>query len=413
MLICVAVMPMSILAEDLCPLRIIITANYQHEILSRNLAENRTKGYSLQQVSTYINAHRSESPHSTYAINIGTDCARLYCSAATRYALFEQIDSLVGFDSQQNLPANVRAIIAQPEIRSAMDSLFTKDYRDKFLVIKHYGDSTTTPYLSAGDYSPARNFNPTYTLIGQFLNHRYHIATDTTLSAAAILSGNTEFFDHAHHFQLESCNADISLISANSFGDTISGEMNFPSLSKLFPYDNQLIKFRVNGSELLEILRYMVRGTYRRMTDKDGDLLRISADGTTLRAAHNIDCAGGIFWSIDVRRKDFAVKIDSFLNGRKFNLNEIYTIATNSFRAEKIINATGISAEIEQVHKDWFSAFLAYLDSSPTRPTNSVGQLTLKPERWTQNALRRGIQIILPHRNHRHHRRRNSQLWSR
>jgi hypothetical protein len=131
------------------------------------------------------------------------------------------------------------------------------------------------------------------------------------------------------------------------------------------------------------------------MTDKEGDLLRISADGTTLRAAHNIDCAGGIFWSIDVRRKDFAVKIDSFLNGRKFNLNEIYTIATNSFRAEKIISATGISAEIEQVHKDWFSAFLAYLYSSPTRPTNSVGQLTLKPERWTKNALRRDISVII------------------
>lgn len=402
MLVCVAVMPMSISAEDLCPLRIIITANYQHEILSRNLAENRTKGYSLQQVSTYINAHRSESPHSTYAINIGTDCARLYRLAATRYALFEQIDSLVGFTSSEDLPANVRAIIAQPEIRSATDSLFTKDYRDKFLVIKHYGDSTTTHYLSAGDYSPARNFDSIYDLIRQFLKHKYRILTDTTLSAAEILGGSTEFFDCAHRFQLESCNSDISLIAANSFRDTISAEIDFRLLNKLFPYDNQLVKFRVNGSDLLKILRYIVRGVYRRMTDKDGDLLRISADGTTLRAAHNIDCAGGIFWSIDVRRKDFAVKIDSFLNGRKFNLNEIYTIATNSFRAEKIISATGISAEIEQVHKDWFSAFLVYLDTAPTGHSTASGQLTLKPERWTKNALRREIQIILPHRNHCH-----------
>jgi hypothetical protein len=178
--------------------------------------------------------------------------------------------------------------------------------------------------------------------------------------------------------------------------------MDFRSMNKLFPYDNKLVKFRVKGSELLEILRYMVRGTYRRMTDKDGDLLRISADGTTLRAAHNIDCAGGIFWSIDVRRRDFAVKIDSFLNGRKFDLNEIYTIATNSFRAEKIINETGISAEIEQVRKDWFSAFLAYLDTAPTSHSTASGRLTLKPEGWTQNALRREIPIILHHRNHRH-----------
>jgi hypothetical protein len=395
-------MPQSILADGLLPIRIIITANYQHEILSRNLAENRTKGYSLQQVSTYINAHRSESPHSTYAINIGTDCARLYRSAATRYALFEQIDSVVGFDSQQNLPANVRAVIDQPEIRRATDSLFTSDYRDKFLVIKHYGDSTTTHYLSAGDYSPARNFDSIYDLIRQFFKHKYRIATDTTLSAAEILGGSMEFFDCAHRFQLESSNSDISLIAANSFRDTISGKMDFRSLNKLFPYDNKLVKFRVKGSELLEILRYMVRGTYRRMTDKDGDLLRISADGTTLRAAHNIDCAGGIFWSIDVRRRDFAVKIDSFLNGRKFDLNEIYTIATNSFRAEKIINETGISAEIEQVRKDWFSAFLAYLDTAPTSHSTASGRLTLKPEGWTQNALRREIPIILHHRNHRH-----------
>ena len=146
----------------------------------------------------------------------------------------------------------------------------------------------------------------------------------------------------------------------------------------------------------------MVRSTYRRMTDKDGDLLRISAEGSTLRAAHNIDCVGGIFWSIDLRRKDFSVKIDSFLNGREFNPNEIYTITTNSFRAEKILKETGINADIEQVRKDWFLAFLAYLDTAPTGHSTASGRLTLKPERWTQNALRREIPIILHHRNHRH-----------
>ena len=385
---------MSILADGVYPIRIIITANYQHEILSRNLAENRTKGYSLQQVSTYINAHRSESPHSTFAINIGRDCARLYRSAATHYALFEQIDSLVGFDSPQDLPTNVQAIIAQPEISNAVDSLFTKDCRDKFLVIKHYGNSTSTHFLNAGDYSPARNFDSTYKLIRQFLNHKYHIPTDTTLSAADILGGSTEFFGCAHRFQLERADADISLIAANSFRDTISAEMDYCALNKTFPFDNQLVKFRVKGADLLKILHYMVRGIYCRMTDKDGDLLRISVDGATLRAPHNIDCAGGIFWSIDVRRKDFSIRVDSLLNGRQFSEEQIYTIATSAFRAERIIKETGIAAEVEQVHQDWFSAYLAYLDSATIQRATAVGRLTLHPERWTQNALHREIKII-------------------
>ena len=141
------------------------------------------------------------------------------------------------------------------------------------------------------------------------------------------------------------------------------------------------------------------------------DLIRATPEGHLQRTIHNIYNIGGLFWSIDARRKGLAVKIDSLAGEKTTSSDKVYTIATDSFRAEKIITSLGLSIPIRVVAEDWIYSYIKWLNENVGSTTkSSTGRLTIKPQRWSNRALRREINIIEDRQNHRQHQRRSSLL---
>ncbi len=397
-------------AEEVRPLRVVITRNYQHHILEYNFINNHRNKYSLQRVATYIHSHRSDSSSRIFAINIGNNPSREYRTATVKHNIFEVADSIVQFDRIDQLPDDVTELLNSHATKKAISQLDSSDFHHRFLVIRKFGKDTSMTYLSAEDYSAARGFDKIYDIVKSFITQNVS-AVDSTISARSTLEGSTDFLHTAHRFQLTAADADISISAANSLDDTLTTKSKIRDILKLFPYDNKLVTFSLTEEQLLKLLSKSANEIYQQMFSINDDLIRATPEGHLQRTIHNIYNIGGLFWSIDARRKGLAVKIDSLAGEKTTSSDKVYTIATDSFRAEKIITSLGLSIPIRVVAEDWIYSYIKWLNENVDSTTkSSTGRLTIKPQRWSNRALRREINIIEDRQNHRQHQRRSSLL---
>ena len=151
--------------------------------------------------------------------------------------------------------------------------------------------------------------------------------TEVPLDARGVLWRGSSMMDYIHSFQMSSNGADVSLSSPVFTNPYIpAGDVRIKDLFSMYMFDNTMVSVMLKGSEIRDVLEYSASLFYNTVKDGNGRLLR---NDTELK---RLITAAGIDYEIDVTKPvGSRVKINGFLDGRKFDPDRMYRTTVNSF----------------------------------------------------------------------------------
>ena len=164
---------------------------------------------------------------------------------------------------------------------------------------------------------------------------------DMDIDPKLILFGDCTYSNLLHHVQLKESGADISFVSPSKFRGTVTaGEVTYNHILQMYPFENVLYKVKLSGREILTYLEE----SYSIFASEAGNKRKL------VGSPQNFDCAGGIRYEANLDKPaGKRIKILGFKDGRKFNIDSVYSVAMVSYRAngggELMIKATGLQAE--------------------------------------------------------------------
>jgi 2',3'-cyclic-nucleotide 2'-phosphodiesterase/3'-nucleotidase len=155
------------------------------------------------------------------------------------------------------------------------------------------------------------------------------------------------FVDMIHTAQLEITDADVSFASPLSFDATIdSGWIKVRDVFKLYHYENFIYTMTLSGQEIKDYLEYSFGNWFNQMSGPNDHLLKFKHDdeGNIIISGryntpefeerfYNYSSAAGLNYTVDVSKPvGEKVNITTLSDGRKFDLDDDYTVAINSYR---------------------------------------------------------------------------------
>lgn len=154
--------------------------------------------------------------------------------------------------------------------------------------------------------------------------------------------GMCDYMNLIHTISLEATDAQISFAAPLTFNSSVkAGTLVYNDLFTIYPYENQLYKLRMSGSEIKNYLEYSYNQWIQ--SPASGHVLNIvnRADARTgterwsfIARSYNFDSAAGLCYTVDVT-KPFGSRIiiSSMADGSAFDENAEYTVAMTSYRA--------------------------------------------------------------------------------
>ncbi|EKD31287.1 MAG: hypothetical protein ACD_77C00348G0004 [uncultured bacterium] len=162
----------------------------------------------------------------------------------------------------------------------------------------------------------------------------------TRISAAESFFGPSGYIDMIHSLQLNSSGAQISFAAPLSSNVTVEpGELNYQDLLNIYPFENQLYVIELTGNEIKNYLEYSYSKWIHKMENPGDHFLQFHRNNNNeiIRFKNfyfNFDSAAGIIYEVDVRKGDGErVNIISLANGKPFSLDNKYSVALSSYRA--------------------------------------------------------------------------------
>ncbi|MCQ2973347.1 MAG: bifunctional metallophosphatase/5'-nucleotidase [Bacteroidales bacterium] len=159
-----------------------------------------------------------------------------------------------------------------------------------------------------------------------------------TISSRDAMFGNSAFVDLIHSIQLEETGADVSFAAPLTFDSKVSkGTVCIRDMFKLYKFENLLYTMKLSGKEILDYLEYSYGTWFNTMSDKKDHLVLFEVDekgnDRTAGKFYNYSSASGINYTVDLTKPaGEKITIQSFSDGRPFELDKIYTVAINSYR---------------------------------------------------------------------------------
>lgn len=271
-------------------------------------------------------------------------------------------------------------------------------------------------------------YEPNEALIEQF-NHAFEKAKafvarpigqlTTDISTRPMFFGDAAFTDLLHRIQLDITGADLSFNASQSFDLTLeAGPLYVRDMFKFQRYENKLYTMTLSGQEIKDYLEFSYGLWYNEMSSPDDNMLlfRRDADGNLIKRQSgntamlehpfwNLDSAEGINYSVDVSQPaGNRINILSFSNGNAFHLNDIYTVAINSYRGNGGGDHLTIGAGIphEQLHervtfsteKDLRWLAIQWIEKSNTITPEASDNWRVIPESWWQSAKSRDYELM-------------------
>ena len=164
---------------------------------------------------------------------------------------------------------------------------------------------------------------------------------EVTLRSREAYVGMCPYIDLLQTVQLSASGADLSLAAPLSFDSRVAaGALVFDDMFKIYPFENQLYVLRLTGREFKDLLEY----SYDHWIVEPGEHLlaiRQRPDARTganrwsfINRSYNFDSAAGINYTVDVTKPAGSrVSIESFADGRPFEMDATYRVAMTSYRA--------------------------------------------------------------------------------
>ena len=177
--------------------------------------------------------------------------------------------------------------------------------------------------------------------VSDFVNRQLGTVTDTITTRDSFF-GPSAFMTLLHDLQLEISGADISFAAPLSFDGTIAaGPLRVADMFTLYKYQNILYTLRMTGREIKDYLEMAYDLWTTQATDPaTSQLIRFASgnptpsDNRLKNPSYNFDSAAGINYTVDITKpRGEKINITTLSDGHPFDLDETYTVAVNSYRA--------------------------------------------------------------------------------
>ncbi|MDR0894482.1 MAG: bifunctional metallophosphatase/5'-nucleotidase [Prevotellaceae bacterium] len=267
------------------------------------------------------------------------------------------------------------------------------------------------------NYPPSKSFQAYFSRQEQRI--RSYVQTkigsiSKTISTRDAYFGPNAFVSLIHQIQLEVCNADISLASPLSYNTEIrQGDVTMGDIFRFYTFENQLYTIEMYGREIRDELEMSYNQWTNRMLSPDEHLLLLREQplgGTGERSyfvnyTSNFDSAAGIYYTVDVTRPmGNKITITGLTDGRPFELDRLYRVAVNSYRAngggEMLIKGGGISSD-ELKHRvlykspyDFRYYLRKYFQRNKVVTPQILGTWRFEPQKWTAPAAKRDYEYL-------------------
>ena len=227
--------------------------------------------------------------------------------------------------------------------------------------------------------------------------------------------GPCSFINLIHQLQLEHTGADISFAAPLSFDSVIpKGKITVRDMFNLYRYENYLYTLRLSGKEIKDILELSYDRWTNTMQSADDHIMKLSYvlnNGQRLgfeNLAFNFISAAGIRYEVDVT-KPFGEKIRilELNDGRTFDLDNLYSVAVNSYHGsgggDLLPRGSGIEKSelckriISETKEDLRSLFIKRIKETKDICPSQCSQWRFVPSEWTEEALIRDKKLLFKH----------------
>lgn len=162
----------------------------------------------------------------------------------------------------------------------------------------------------------------------------------TAIRTEDALFGFSDYLALIHDIQLTITGAKISFAAPLSVTQTLPrGELTMGRMFAFYPYENYLYVMKLSGQEIKDYLEYSYSHWVNQMKSASDHILLLeeNADSSsrfkTKYPTFNFSSAAGIDYTVDVSKPaGQRVKIEKMSSGEPFLLDDIYTVALNSYR---------------------------------------------------------------------------------
>lgn len=231
-----------------------------------------------------------------------------------------------------------------------------------------------------------------------------------TITSRDSYFGSSAFTDMIHSIQIDITGADISFAAPLSFDVSIpKGNITIGDMFKLYKYENMLYTMKLTGEEIVNYLDYSYSRWFNTMSGPDDYLLKYRTDKNgkpvlnNERAwlaypSYNFDSAVGIDYIVDVSKPEGSkVSINSFTDGRPFELKKEYSVAINSYRGNggggHLTSGAGIEHEklrdrvVGSTDRDLRYYILQNIEKEKNINPKPLNNWKVIPESWVHNRI--------------------------
>ncbi len=262
------------------------------------------------------------------------------------------------------------------------------------------------------DQQMLARFQPTIDTIKKYVGRR--IGTFATgCSTRDSYFGNSAFTDFIHQLQLQITKADVSFNAPLSFDAKIdAGPVTVADMFKLYRFENQLYVVNMTGREIKGHLEMSYDLWANTMKSPDDHLVLLNVDSRSDQQrmgfknyTFNFDSASGIDYEVDVTKPDGQkVHILQMSDGKPFDMDKVYKVVMNSYRANGggnlIVHGAGIPKDslnsriVYQSELDLRHYLMEEIERMGTVRPQAASNWKFIPEKWTKAAARRDRKLL-------------------
>ena len=185
---------------------------------------------------------------------------------------------------------------------------------------------------------------------------------------------------------------------------------------KLYRFENMLSTMNLTGEEIRKYLEYSYSEWLNTMKNANDYLLkyRLGQDGKPLLTGnkiwlknqpYNFDSAAGIKYIVDASKPDGQrVKIVSLSDGRRFDEQQTYKVAINSYRANggggHLVKGAGIKSDelrsriVSSTDRDLRYYLMKSIEAKKTISPAPLNNWKIIPEKWVEAAAAREYVLL-------------------
>lgn len=224
--------------------------------------------------------------------------------------------------------------------------------------------------------------------------------------------GSSAYIDLIQNLQLKVSGADISFSAPLFFNASIeAGDIKVSNLFNLYRFEDHLYTLLLTGKEIKDYLEMSYASWTQQMKSEDDTMLLISPMKSNpsrmgfKNFIFNFDSAAGLNYEVDVTKPEGEkIKVFSLQNGKKFDENELYSVAMTAYRAngggELLTKGAKLTKEemdsriMNVSEHDIRFYLLEYIKELGTINPQPQGHWKFVPEEWASKAEARERLIL-------------------